>query len=95
MSLIQILPRHKTIVLSLLKKYAINAFVFGSRAKQTAKEFSDLDLCLMENYERSTIRKLQDEFEESDLPYKVDVVVWSELDDGFKGRIQKDLLRFE
>jgi len=55
---------------------------------------SDLDLCLKDNYDKSTVRKLQDAFTESDLPFKVDIVVWAELSDGFKKQIEADLVRF-
>jgi predicted nucleotidyltransferase len=93
MKSIQLEPKHLTIVEEILKKYEIN--VFGSRAKNSAKPLSDLDLCLKNNYDKSPIRKLQDAFEESDLPFKVDVVVWSELSDSFKNHIESDLVRFE
>ena len=95
MKSIQLEPKHLTIVEEILKKYEINVFVFGSRAKNSAKPLSDLDLCLKNNYDKSTIRKLQDAFEESDLPFKVDIVVWSELSDSFKNHIESDLVRFE
>jgi predicted nucleotidyltransferase len=95
MKSIQLEPKHLTIVEEILKKYEINVFVFGSRAKNSAKPLSDLDLCLKNNYDKSTIRKIQDAFEESDLPFKVDIVVWSELSDSFKNHIESDLVRFE
>lgn len=95
MKSIQLEPKHFTIVKEILKKYEINVYVFGSRAKNSAKPLSDLDLCLKENYDKSTVRKLQDAFEESDLPFKVDIVVWSELSDGFKNHIENDLVKFE
>jgi predicted nucleotidyltransferase len=91
---IQLEPRHLVIIGDILKKFAIKPFVFGSRAKHTAKPLSDLDLCIKENFDKSTIRKLQDAFEESDLPFKVDVVIWSELSDGFRNHIENDLVKF-
>ncbi len=91
---IQLEPRHLIIVKDILKKFEITAFVFGSRAKNTAKLLSDLDLCLKDNFDKSTIRKLQDAFEESDLPFKVDVVIWSEISEAFKNHIEKDLVSF-
>jgi hypothetical protein len=33
----------------------------------------------------------QDDFEESNLPFKVDIVVWDQLDSHFQQHIQKDL----
>jgi predicted nucleotidyltransferase len=95
MKSIQLEPKHLTIVKEILNKSEISVYVFGSRAKNCAKPLSDLDLCLKDNYDKSTIRKLQDAFEESDLPFKVDIVVWSELSDGFKNHIESDLVKFE
>jgi len=95
MKLIQLEPKHLTIVKEIIKKYEVNVYVFGSRVKNSAKPLSDLDLCLKNNYDKSTIRKLQDAFEESDLPFKVDIVVWSELSDGFKNHIESDLVKFD
>jgi type I restriction enzyme S subunit len=94
MNTIQLEPKHLAIVKSILKKHEVIAYVFGSRAKNTAKALSDLDLCLKNEYNKTTVRKLQDEFEESDLPFKVDIVIWSDISEGFQGHIEKDLIAF-
>lgn len=54
----------------------VSVWVFGSRAKWTTHDGSDLDLALEgdDKLGPETIRALEDDFEESDLPYKVDVV---------------------
>lgn len=64
--------------------------LFGSRANGTAKPYSDIDLAIMDDepLETLTLAKLRMGFEESDLPYKVDIVEWSELTDAFKAAIQ-------
>jgi predicted nucleotidyltransferase len=95
MTSIQIEQRHFEIIQKILNQFAITAFVFGSRAKNTAKPLSDLDLCLKQTYDKTTLRKLHDAFEESDLPFKVDVVIWTELSEGFKKHIENDLVKFE
>ena len=92
MKSIQLAPGHLLIVKQILDHFKVSASVFGSRAKNQAKEFSDLDICLMESYDKTTIRKVQDAFEDSQLPMKVDVVVWSELTDDFKKKIAVDLV---
>lgn len=95
MKIIQLEPKHSVIVNDILNKCEITAYVFGSRAKNKAKALSDLDLCLKDNYNKSTVRKLQDAFEESDLPFKVDVVVWSEISQSFQKHIENDLIKFQ
>jgi predicted nucleotidyltransferase len=64
-------------------------WVFGSRAKKTRKPFSDLDLAIdaASPLAYSTLVNLKNDFEESDLPYKVDVVDWHLIDKGFQTRI--------
>ena len=52
-------------------------WLFGSRATGTAKKFSDIDLLIDANRKPMSLElraNLANAFEESDLPYKVDVV---------------------
>lgn len=64
----------------------VNVWVFGSRAKWTATNASDLDLALEGTgkigYE--TIDALEYDFDESDLPYKVDVIDLNQVRDSFR-----------
>ena len=46
---IDISDKHLKIVKDILQKYPYDFYVFGSRAKQVAKKFSDLDLCYFDN----------------------------------------------
>lgn len=49
--------------------------IFGSRAKGASKPGSDIDLAIMNKGINSNILlKLNNDFEESSLPYKVDLV---------------------
>jgi predicted nucleotidyltransferase len=63
---------------------------FGSRTSAHHKPFSDLDVVVMgEN--ALPVEKLADlhnALSESDLTFKVDVVVWSDLTNNFKSIIQ-------
>lgn len=54
--------------------------IFGSRAHGPAKPFSDLDLAVMgEQRVPDSVRSAVEEaFDESDLPFRVDLVVWAE-----------------
>ena len=61
-------------------------WVFGSRAKGTAKPYSDLDLAVItaEPLDLQTHADLVDAFSESDLPWKVDIVDWATTSDNFR-----------
>ena len=84
--------KHLRILQRILSKYPYYFFVFGSRVKGTEKRFSDLDLCYKENIPSVVLFKLEEDFEESDLPFKVDVVNWNYCSNDFKKLIEKDMI---
>jgi len=66
----------------IFKKYpdVKNVFVFGSRAKGTYKQGSDIDLAIMNEWVKDTlICKMKSDFEDSSLPYTVDLVNYHTL----------------
>jgi len=71
--------------------------VFGSRATGTrVKPYSDLDLCIMGDkpVDSLALSDLQDSLSESDLPIRVDLVVWADTDERFRKIIERDGLTF-
>ncbi len=67
-------------------------FAYGSRVKGQARKNSDLDLVIDAN-KRLPIEKLwqiKDEFEESDIPFRIDISDWYALSESFKGFIEQD-----
>jgi len=97
MTKLQLNPKFEKIVFDILKTRptAIAVFAFGSRVKGSAKPLSDLDLALKGKISKAQLEVLRDHFEQSDLPFKVDIVLWDELDDGFKKHIQNDLVEIK
>lgn len=91
---LQIETRHKQILDQILKKYPVTVFVFGSRVKGTARPLSDLDLCIKGPIEKSILGQMQEDFEESNLPFKVDIVLWDDVSESFQKHIEKDLFLF-
>jgi predicted nucleotidyltransferase len=65
-------------------------WAFGSRVKGSAKRFSDLDLVVIgeQPLPLETLASLADDFSESDLHYKVDVIDWATTSPEFRDRIQ-------
>ncbi|OGT49044.1 MAG: DNA polymerase beta subunit [Gammaproteobacteria bacterium RIFCSPHIGHO2_12_FULL_38_11] len=78
---------------SILKKHIpdYTVWIFGSRATEHIKPYSDIDLAIMTQrpLSVSTMSELTNALSESDLPYKVDLVDWSRIDDSFKKIIEK------
>ena len=55
-------------------------FLFGSRAKNTNQEFSDIDIAIKcSNLDFTTLAKIRFDLEESNLPYKIDLVDYEDL----------------
>ncbi|NGZ28150.1 MAG: nucleotidyltransferase domain-containing protein [Magnetococcales bacterium] len=97
--LLDIRPDHLKMVQEILKKHLPDqeVWAFGSRVKGTAREYSDLDLCVISDkpLDLGLQGDLLDDFAESDLPWKVDVVDWATTSDPFRERIahQKVILQ--
>ena len=93
-SKIDVRPDHWEIVRGLLQKHVPQADVwaFGSRVKWLAKDTSDLDLCVDAKQALSFVQLglLKEAFEDSDLPYKVDVVDWATTSESFRKIIARD-----
>ena len=71
-------------------------WVFGSWATGGARLYSDLDLAIDAGRPLTLdeIARLSEAFRESDLPYRVDLVDWHNLDARFRQAIAPDLRPF-
>ncbi len=71
---------------------ACTVWAFGSRARRSAKPASDLDLAIAcrEPLGIATLAALADDFDESALPYKVDVLDWCTASEGFRRAVTGD-----
>jgi predicted nucleotidyltransferase len=74
--------RDTQIIFGILKKYpeVKNVLLFGSRAKDGFHKGSDIDLAIDGgNIPPKTLRRIKSDFEESDLPYRVDLLDYNTL----------------
>ncbi|MFH1310430.1 MAG: nucleotidyltransferase domain-containing protein [Candidatus Omnitrophota bacterium] len=64
--------------------------VFGSRVNGVVKKYSDLDLAVTGKTKlpKKTLYLLREAFEESDLPFRVEVMDWQIISDEFKKIIE-------
>jgi predicted nucleotidyltransferase len=96
MKTIHLKPEHLRIVRSILRQHAprARAFVFGSRAGRQPKPHADLDLLLREDGPIDSYRfaALCADFEDSDLPFRVDVLDYHCTDPAFLARIEPDCI---
>ena len=83
---------HKQLVLNILRADlppAAKAWVFGSRVTGRSRRYSDLDLAI-DAGRRLTLdemARLSEAFSDSDLPYRVDLIDWQNIDDVWRQAI--------
>ena len=91
--MINLEKKYLEIVQSILKKHIPNetVWLFGSRVTSNIKRYSDIDLVILSqtSIPSAVMSKLILSFAESDLPYKVDVLDWSMLDQEFRTIIKE------
>jgi len=71
-------------------------WLFGSRVHgKNLKPFSDIDLAIIQPTTNRQMMQLADAFSESDLPYKVDIIDWNNIDENFKKiiKIQYEIIQ--
>lgn len=81
------------IISDILRKFVpcCEVRVFGSRYNGNAKKYSDLDLAIVskDTSDSNVISDMKDAFEESDLPYRVDLLDWNTISPEFKKVIEE------
>ena len=80
-------------VLALLERHLPNtaAWAYGSRAKWTARPQSDLDMVVFASPEQNgQVSHLREAFEESNLPFRVDLFVWDAVPEKFRRQIEAE-----
>ena len=90
---IDLTDTQRTTVLAMLKQHlpGTEAWVYGSRAKWTSTPQSDLDLVVFAKPEqRRQVGDLREAFDESTLPFRVDLFVWDEVSDSVRKRIESE-----
>ncbi|MDB5985074.1 MAG: restriction modification system specificity domain protein [Nevskia sp.] len=93
-SLIDLSPHDLETVQAILRRHVPDREVlaFGSRVTWTAKESSDLDLAILgdEPVPANVQAALKEDFDESDLPFKVDLVDWATISESFRKIVERD-----
>ena len=87
---VDLTPKERELVLTLLANYLpdTEVWAYGSRVKWTSTPKSDLDLVAFATPDQAAaVEDLREAFEESNLPFRVDLVVWDEVPESFRPRI--------
>lgn len=83
----------RQLIVALLQKYLpkTTVWAYGSRVKGTARPHSDLDLVVFASpTQQRAIADLKEAFDESDLPFRVDLFSWHEIPEPFHKTIAAD-----
>jgi uncharacterized protein len=96
--LVDILPQHLAIVWNIVKTAlpeGSEIYVFGSRALGKTRRSSDLDLAIDAGHPLTKAQwaALTDGFDESNLPYRVDVIDLLDVSENFKAIIDQQKVR--
>ena len=95
---IDITAEERKTVLALLQRHVPGtaAWAYGSRVKRTSRPGSDLDLVVFATLaQRRQVGDLREAFEESNLPFPVDVSVWEDVPEEFRKRIESEHVKLE
>jgi predicted nucleotidyltransferase len=91
--MIDVPERQLETIKSILAEYVGDCEVraFGSRGNGTAKEHSDLDLAIVgkSKIKRRVKMLLREAFEESDLPFRVDIIDYNTVSEAFRAIIEE------
>ncbi|MEA2776845.1 MAG: type restriction enzyme subunit [Acetobacteraceae bacterium] len=87
-------PRDLAIVRDILRKHIpdYEVWAFGSRTKGTSRRYSDLDLAIITDAPLSLQVRgdMAEDFSESDLPFRVDILDWATTQDYFRRIVEQD-----
>lgn len=92
---LDITPGQRALLIQLLQQFlpGVCVWAFGSRVKGSARSTSDLDLVVFaEPSQRPQVFALREALEESNLPFRVDLLIWDEIPDNFKTNIQNQFI---
>lgn len=91
--MIKLTPNELTLIKKILAEIIPNkiTWAFGSRVHGKPKKYSDLDLAIITETPLSPLimSQLREAFDESNLPFQVDLVDWAQIHADFKKIIKE------
>lgn len=87
----------QNVIINRLKKHSAEVWIFGSRARGDHQKFSDVDLLYSMpspiNLPPGFISEIIEDIENSNFPYKVDLVNTNDLAESYRPSILKDRVK--
>lgn len=91
-SVIDVSDGNLKLLRGLLNRYlpGVTVWAFGSRIKGTSRPDSDLDLAVFASPDHGRqVHELKEALDESNLPFRVDVLVWEQISEAFRENIRR------
>ncbi len=90
-----ITEKEREIINNIINKYPYEFYAYGSRVKGDFTKGSDLDILIKSDNEIpiKIIEELKLKFNESRIPYIVNIVIFNDISDDFFNLIKKDLTK--
>ena len=84
----------KKIILEELENSDCKIFLFGSRATKENHRFSDMDIGIIpgKDFDHRVLYSLKDKLADSIVPFKVDIVNFGQVGNGFKKEAMKNIV---
>jgi uncharacterized protein len=90
--MVDLKPHELEVVRNILNRFVPEAeiIVLGSRIHGTAKPWSDLDLAMRAEsaLDWKLLAEIRETFQESELPFRVDVLDWNDITESFRNAIE-------
>jgi predicted nucleotidyltransferase len=86
--MINLLPEHIDTIKQIINRYLNNPKIkiFGSRTNGSSNKNSDIDIAIISDkkIDFKTLAEIKIAFEESDIPYRVDIIDYISASENFK-----------
>lgn len=86
--------KEEKIIKDILREYPYDFYYYGSRVKGDFTKASDLDI-LTNELSYSELEEIETKFNESRIPYVVNLSLKSKMDEKFYNLIKNDLVKIE
>ncbi|GAB6189227.1 hypothetical protein JCM30566_09660 [Marinitoga arctica] len=87
------------LIIEILRKYMCNCtiIIFGSRITGNSNESSDLDIAIDcgKKINLTTLFEIEEDFQDSDLPFRVDIIDWQRTSESFKNIILNNYIKIK
>lgn len=88
----QDLQKIRQIIMANLRGYPVRVYLFGSHASGRAVRTSDIDVAVSPDgtLPAGLLSRIREEIDNSNVPYKVDLIDLSQTEEAFRQRVLKE-----